>query len=175
MGRGYYLKCWRCGYEFRPNVGIGFLYPSEYLKNVESARKGEYGEKVKRFLEEYPDGALDCEHVVLQCKDCGALREGIDLTMYYRDDDTPLTTKGIFSVACSYPETSYVVPSELKEYKLYGKYDHRCDKCGGKMRVYRETGFYRKVRRAMLDDVPTPVPCPECGKEMRLDKVWMWD
>ncbi len=87
MGSGYSLKCRKCGYEFSANLGVGFMFPLAYQETMEAGKAGKLGKEVKRFLEEHPDGVMDCSSVILQCSECGALGCGPDLSMYVPGED----------------------------------------------------------------------------------------
>lgn len=129
MGTGISLRCRKCGYEFSANLGVGFMFPLLYQQVMDAAGKGEVRQKVQSFVEEHPDGALDCDSVVLQCTDCGNLSCGPDLTMYVPGNNTPTRSVGNWPAARRRERTSYVVPWDLDKYELFGYYDHRCGKC----------------------------------------------
>ena len=65
MGESVSYKCPKCGYSFIGPLGSGFLYPDVYFETVEKMKSGEFGEKAKQFFIDIPDGAVDCENVML--------------------------------------------------------------------------------------------------------------
>ena len=175
MGRGYSLQCRKCGYELSANLGVGFMFPLAFQEMTEAGKTGKLGEEVRQFLEEHPDGVLDCDTVILQCSECGALECGPDLTMYVPGEDTPPPSSGNWSVGCPHEGSSYVAPWDLDRYKLFGLYDHRCDKCKGKMKIIKEKEFEKLICGADFDQHPTKIHCPECREPLWLSDLIMWD
>ena len=175
MGRGYSLQCRKCGYKFSANLGVGFMFPRAYQQKMEAGKAGKLGKEVRTFLEEHPDGALDCNIVVLQCTECGALESAPDLSMYVPGEDSPAPSSGNWSVACPHEGTSYVAPWDLDSYKLVGLYDHKCRKCKGKMKIIKEKEFEKLIRGADFDNKPTKVLCPKCKEPLWLGEIMMWD
>lgn len=58
MGKGYKIKCEKCGYEKEYHLGIGMMFPSFEANVLKSIKKGEYGEKAKQnlhILDEYTE------------------------------------------------------------------------------------------------------------------------
>lgn len=175
MGRGYLLHCRKCGYEFSANLGVGFMFPRDYQQTMEAGKEGKLGKEVRQFLEEHPDGALDCNIVVLQCSECGKLESAPDLSMYVPGKDSPAPSSGNWSVAFPHEGTSCVAPWDLDRYTLVGLYDHRCKKCKGKMKIIKEDEFERLIRGADFDNHPTKMPCPKCKELLWLGEIMMWD
>ena len=66
MGQRYSLCCKKCGYTISVNLGVGFMFPRVYEETLENAKTGKLGRNVQQFLKDHPDGALDCELVLLQ-------------------------------------------------------------------------------------------------------------
>ena len=175
MGSGCSLKCRKCGYEFSANLGVGFMFPLAYQETMEAGKAGKLGKEVKRFLEEHPDGVMDCSSVILQCSECGALGCGPDLSMYVPGEETPPLSSGNWSVSFPHEGVSCVAPWHLERYKLFGLYDHRCKECKGKMKIIKEKEFEQLIRGADADHSPTKIPCPECREPLWLDEMLMWD
>lgn len=174
MGKGYSLNCRKCGYEFSANLGAGFMFPGVYRQTMEDGREGRLGKEVRQFLEEHPDGALDCGTVILQCAACGELESAPDLSMYVPGEDSPPPSSARWSVAFPYEGVSCVAPWNLDRYRLVRHYDHRCGRCGGKMKVINEEGFERYLRNDARKE-PTDLRCPDCGEPLYMGDVWMWD
>ena len=132
MGDGYIFRCSHCDYDFTAYLGVGMMYPAFCQSVMEKGRKGELGPKLQRFLEEHPDGAVDCENVVLRCTACGELDCGPSLNMYVpKEGYTPGPSEGPWSTAMSGEGMSYITPWDLKtHYLLKARYPHRCEKCG---------------------------------------------
>lgn len=175
MGRGIELECRKCRYSFGVNFGVGFLFPQAYQETMEAAKKGKLGKNVQAFLAEHPDGALDCDQVLLQCTSCGKLDRGVDLSMYVPKDKL-VVNEGRWSVSCSFEEASYVAPWELKEhYQLVQPYDHVCRKCGNKMQVIKEDDLIPEGQESEGKDTKVNVNCPKCHKPMVVGGYMMWD
>lgn len=175
MGRGYSLQCRKCGYEFSAYLGVGFLFPRAYQQTMEAGKAGKLGKEVREFLEELPDGVLDCNIVVLQCSECGALESAPDLSMYVPGGDSPAPSLDNRSGAFPHEGTSYVAPWDLERYTLVGLYDHRCRKCKGKMKIIKEDEFEQLIHEADFDSKPTRVLCPKCKEPLWLGEIMMWD
>ena len=82
MGQNLSLKCSCCDYEIGISLGVGFFFPMLYEETIKEIKEGKLGKTLYRFLEEHPDGAVDCERAVLQCETCGALKQGMNFSMY---------------------------------------------------------------------------------------------
>ena len=118
MGHGHIFRCKKCGYELKPHLGVGFLFPKVYQETIEAAKEGQYGKMVQEFLEEHPDGALNCDEVLLQCIECGDLQTGKDLSMYVPKQRTESKESGRWSVAFPFESATYVAPWDLEDYEL---------------------------------------------------------
>ena len=163
MGQGYEFKC-KCGYSFRPSLGVGFLFPTQYQKHRKSAQEGTLGKELKDFFSEHPDGAIDVENVVTKCEKCGRYTCVPNLSMYLPKTNEK-KQKGRWSTAIQAEGEEYVDPWELHEsYSLFARYQHTCESCGGKMDVIQED--------ALMKD---GITCPECGRSILCDNTIMWD
>jgi len=169
MGRGYECKCNKCGYSFGANLGVGFLFPMVYQKTVDAMKNGEYGEQGRKFFEEHPDGAVECDNVVARCTCCGKFGRVPNLTMYVpKKEYNPLNaeSKGIWSTAFPFEGADYVSWMDLeKYYDLYEKYDHRCPECGGSAEII---DFEKQLEARELK-------CPNCDGTMETTGILMWD
>ena len=173
MGTMLMCKCDKCGYTFEAAVGIGFLYPKVYSETVRKVKEGQFGEQGKEFFEAYPDGAISCERIVVQCNDCRQLICVPELTLYVpKEEYIPnKQNKEIpWSSAFSGKGYEYVAPTELHDhYQLFEEYDHRCPYCNGHTTVV--PGFTENVN----DIVDTHVCCPQCGSVMKINFSGWWD
>lgn len=166
MGQGRTVKCGNCGYEFTAMYGVGFLYPYEYKETIERGRKGELGRKVREFLEEHPDGALDISLTAMQCGSCGKLDNKMKLNMYLRREDAVEDEEnpGRWSVPVPAENVEYVIPWELgKKHRLHKRYQHVCSRCGGKMKYLKEGSCLQAL------------PCPKCHSVMNEVSFLHWD
>ena len=71
---------------FAANLGFGFLYPVAYCEAVTKMKEGNLGEQGKEFFEAFPDGAISCEYIVVQCNECGKLMNVPKLDLYVPKD-----------------------------------------------------------------------------------------
>lgn len=140
-----------------------------YKETVDAMKKGEYGEQGKKFFEEHPDGAVDCETAVARCSACGEYGHVPALTMYVpkKDyDSSKIELKGIWSVAFPFEGADYVSWSDLEEfYDVHEKYDHRCPECGG---VAEIVDFEKELEAGEL-------ACAMCDGKMEVTDLIMWD
>lgn len=65
MGREIGCKCKSCGYETGVSFGVGFRFPAVYAETVKKMKEGYLGEFSKKFFEDHPDGAVNCENIAL--------------------------------------------------------------------------------------------------------------
>ena len=177
MGTGYMLRCRKCGFDIKANLGVGFSFPKVYQRTIEDARAGEYGQTIQRFLQEYPDGALDVETVFLQCANCGTLKCGPDLSMYIRNSDVPRKEHGIWSVAAPFVDVDYVSPMELKRENTYILYapGHICEKCGKPMKSISQNEITKTKSESGATSGQTEIVCPGCRELLWIEGISMWD
>lgn len=173
MGLIFGCECKKCGYQFSSLVGVGFLYPKEYSDTIEKMKNGFFGNQGKEFWEAFPDGAISCERIVVQCKDCGSLMAVPELSMYIpKDSFNPSTVerKVPWSTAFSGAGYNYVSFSELENhYELFEMYDHRCSKCNSNTIIV--PGFTEN----MIDGIDRHVRCPGCGNILEIEIKGSWD
>ncbi len=175
MGCGYTFSCKKCGYKLNPWLGVGFLFPLTYRETIEAAKRGEFGETVQTFLEEHPNGALNCDEVLLQCTECGSLETAKDLSMYVPPDRAEPSKVGRWSVAFPADSDSCVAPWELENYVLIDRYEHKCMKCGAKMKTIDQKALGKRIGPSVSGESQTDIPCPECGEKLRYISTIMWD
>lgn len=170
MGVEFCFRCPNCGYYFSASLGIGgYIFPRFYSKVIEEMKKGKYGKTAQRFLENYPNGAVDCKHVVCICENCGALESRINMDMYIPKPGytQPQHEKG--TGAFPFEEASYVTNSDLEiNYNLYRHYLHRCPKCRRKMKVLSEKEFNQKKENNEFE-------CPNCKSKLEIAGLALWD
>ena len=141
MGSYYQFQCKKGKFALCANLGFGMMFPRVYESIMNSARQGELGEDVRKFLLEHPDGVLDVANVLAKCVDCGQYEIVHDLTMYLPKD---VAHKEKFSFGW-----------QLREYyELFSKYRHKCRHCGGDVEIFREEDFKRWRNK---------ITCPYCG------------
>ena len=134
MGKRLSFLCSKCGFTFESSIGIGMMFPVVYSETVSKMKAGIYGKQGNEFFKQFPDGAIDCENVILQCQKCRNLMKKKDLTMYVpKEKGNPTEEKKRrWSVAFPASDISYVSPMDLQEnYFEYQKYNHKCPECSG--------------------------------------------
>ena len=140
MGRGRRFYCEKCGYDFEEYCGVGYTYPMVVEDAKSEGKEGKLGPVVKEFFDRYPDGTLNCEMVGLICKECGTMKNDCKYTMYKPKEGIK-----------QFPP--YCMPDEFNRfYTVYKHYPHKCDECGGEMR--------------MLTAKAKP-KCPRCGELLK--------
>ena len=170
MGAEYGFRCPNCDYYFSASLGIGgYIFPRFYSEVIEGMKKGKYGKTAQRFLEDHPNGAVDCVSAVCICENCGALASVINMDMYIPKPGYTQPQHEIDAGNDPSEETSYVTKSDLEEnYNLYRHYLHRCPKCRRKMKVLGEKEFRQKMEEKEL-------VCPNCKSELEIAGLGMWD
>lgn len=149
------------------------LYPKVYCETVKKMKSGRFGAQGKEFFEAFPNGAISCEDIVVQCNNCGKLMNVQDLTLYVPKegfDSTKLDRKIPWSTGFTGKGYEYISLNELdKHYQMLEHYDHRCFDCNGHTSVV--TGF----KECMSDSIDRYVRCPECGSMMEINIIGDWD
>ena len=166
MGFGYILTCpnQECDYKTNLFCGVGMMFHKTYREVMDSARKGLISEKHTQFLKEHPDGAINTDTKIYQCKDCHHIFTEFALDMYIPryEDYNNLPEKGIWSSANPVEGENYVTPYDLSMYyKLCKRHTHHCPECGGKATVVNNINRIKKI-------------CPKCGSPL-LEETIMWD
>ncbi len=162
MGSGYKMICPKCGFDFYSSTGVGMMFPRVYAETVRKAKNGELGKEIQAFFMEHPDGAINAESVSLCCEKCGHLTNGRDLTMYVPKAGKPNKLEHRSgSTAKPSDAERYKSRFELEDYYVeYKKYSHKCDKCGGSMRIMEEGEEF---------------VCPECKVPLERGLQIVWD
>ena len=141
-------------------LGTGMLFPRLYTHTIKKIKKGKYGEEMKKFLEENPKGAINCNSEIVRCPKCGKLEEVLNLSMYVPRKNNKDT------------DNSYVSPWELRgKYKKVKEYKHICPKCSTVMKKvkikYNEFGEITGVEK---------LKCPKCDGVAEWDgEIGWWD
>lgn len=186
MGNGYSCKCNKCDYGFMASLGVGLMFPEVYEDTVKAMKSGEYGDQPKSFFQAHPDGAIDCDNVVVRCRSCGKYATEPRLDMYVPKEGKgagvaeatgnsegaagntePEASELRWSSACSGEDCDYVDPYDLTEnYKLFEHYQHKCESCGGDAEIVE--GFESKLDKGELK-------CPKCKDgviELKGELLW---
>ena len=175
MGHGQLFQCKKCGYELKAHLGVGFLFPKVYQETVEAAKTGQYGKTVQAFMEEHPDGVLNCDNVLLQCTECGELETEKDLSMYTPKPDVETKETGRWSVAFPFKGALYMAPWDLDKYDLVCHYKHLCKKCGAEMKTVTEEEMEKQFGKMFCGAQKTSFACPKCGEYLWNVGDIMWD
>lgn len=133
------------------SLGVCFSFPMLYKKIVEKAKSGDFGGRIKEFLNTFPEGKIDAETALYLCQGCGNMEVLPELSMYLPKGEAPkrFPFKG----------ESYVTHRDLeRDYALFEVYPHKCSKC---QRIYtlipRE-----KILSSKL------IKCPQCKVALEL-------
>ena len=163
MGEFREYCCPECReYSFGARFGVGMMFPHVHMETVSDMKSGKMGSEAQKFFAEHPDGAVNCEEVVMECEKCGKYDSRQALTMYVpKENYAHAKPEGIWSVAMPFGGADYVNSEELEEcYTKYAEYPHKCEDCGGDMRI-------------VADD--EALICPNCGHELEEFAIGNWD
>lgn len=182
MGDGRKYICKKCGYRLDATWGCGFMFPKVYAETKEKMLSGELGAEAKSFLEEHPDGAVDCEWTLAQCTECGQYETVMDLTMYIPKEGyvKKADPDRKWSTAAPFKGADYVTWRNLREnYTVYKKYPHECSNCKGKMRllpldIYDANAKNYFDAQKMNEEV-NHLRCPVCGEILSVSSIYNWD
>ena len=159
MGTFMEFKCKKCEYKVSASFGVGFLFPQVYEETIQATKNGELGEKIQKFLQENPDGAIDASNVLSVCYNCGNAEIVKRLSMYLPKENISRIeddSNRRWSVGMPFYGAKYVDPFDLKkDYKFVLKYPHRCKNCGNKVKIFNE----KNVKE---------MKCPKCDSIMEL-------
>lgn len=64
------------------SLGVCFSFPMLYKKIVEKAKSGDFGGRIKEFLNTFPEGKIDAETALYLCQGCGNMEVLPELSMY---------------------------------------------------------------------------------------------
>lgn len=151
--------CRKCKYEVIHFMGHGAFFENEYEETLEDARKGVLGPELKKFLEEYPNGAIDVEGSIGRCMNCGEYQTVQNLSMYLPPEGVD-PNEDLYSERMLIPDLSKEVQPHLpcfdrdelqRNFRFHANYPHKCKKCGGDL---------------MLLDDSTVLVCPKCRIKM---------
>lgn len=168
-----------CKYEFGALIGMGYFYPTDYIKTKEKMVSGKLGIEPKKFFEEHPEGVINAEETIKKCPECNQLYKLPDLSMYLRKKPlldcekefaTPMDFKEhleafqpddeYFHKAFGTEESDEEEDKECREseYELYKLYNHRCKKCNKQLEVVKSKELWHSLLK-----------CPLCGDNLHQD------
>lgn len=71
MGTFHQFYCSKCGYQLNFCLGYGgFSSYKNYNEIFSSAKNGKFGEEIRKFLQENPDGKIDNSKILIYCQKC---------------------------------------------------------------------------------------------------------
>ena len=150
MGLGYSFKCSKCSKKYEILPGIGMLFPQVYEDTVAKLKNGRFGKAWKELYENTENVAIDAEKRVYLCPSCGYWKNEPGLSLYVADNKRAISD---VKNGCPvfYGEDSLpAMMGNMPQYHLLKEYEHKCKKCGGKM-------------KAVDDDEMLTLSCPKCG------------
>ena len=95
--------------------------------------------------------------------------------MYVPPEEVEPSEVGQRSASSSLESASCVVPWKLGDYVLIDQYEHKCMRCGAKMKTIDEESLGKRIGRPVSGESQTDIPCPECGEKLRNITTIMWD
>ena len=157
-------------------LGSFFCYPQIYNDFINAARQADGEEPFRQFLAEHPDGAVDLDLVAICCPVCHNVTSEPDYTMYLPVDDSVKPHNGNDWTVCAdfEDDCEYVSPSDLwnpELYKLYAKYEHKCENCGSRMEIIKQRDFIALRHKCLAENIPSPFRCVKCGKDLWFTKT----
>ena len=160
MGEYYGIECPNCSFKFKAAYGSGFLFSKIYENTLAEMKKGAFGERAKIFFQENPNGAIDCEKTLLQCRHCGTLENRKSLDMYIPKTDYKQAEDS------TYETRRYLKQNYILKHSFY----HRCCKCGKRMRKINEQNLMKIIDKGDLK-------CPVCKSSLKINfgDCWTWD
>lgn len=78
--------------------------------------------KAKKFFETFPNGAITCKNIVVQCKDCKNLMTVPELALYIPKegyDPAKMNRNISWTIGFSAKEYDYIAPNELKKIMIF--------------------------------------------------------
>ena len=148
MGFGLSFDCSNCDYTVRYFYNVGKIRPNagflDDMKNVDD---------VRWFIERFPDGYVVYDQVVKRCKNCGALKNEMDLSMYL--PNTPVRRVRDFT----HSDRHFIDlrTAESMSLKKYKDHDFVCEQCGHtEMELIDMDQLENMAKNGQLR-------CPHCG------------
>ena len=163
MGMGYSITCTnpRCSYSASLYSGRGFRFPAVYNETLQKAKDGLISETHTQFFREHPDGAVNAEDKIYECRECAHLFSEQSLDMYV-PKETDIPSKRKQSVSFPAEGAEYVTAGELfHRYRLFRRHPHFCPNCRGKAKIRRK-----------IEQITEK--CPLCGSALQAG-LMLWD
>ncbi len=155
MGVIYEFKCSRCGYELEAWLGSGMLSGTITNANKHKYSKGKFGEDIRAFFDEHPDGILSSGgSYVFKCVECGELSCATEYAIFLPKDDKTLPPAP--------PHTIFLFP-QCPNHRPYKNFVRHYEKCGGKLAPVHDEWS------------ETPLECPRCHGTLWKEFAGVWD
>ena len=159
MGSGIHFICNDCGRVYECSTGIGFAFPKQYKKLLDSVKKGKYGKEWKELVLNTRNIAIDAKTRLFICDKCSKWKTEEGLSLYVTKEGNQTEENREFD----YSNASYVTDFDLENYyTLLKEYDHICPKC-------------KNIMRLGLEDEEDDLPCPKCGGKNYSIEYISWD
>ncbi len=168
MGKGYTAKCMHCNYSEEFNLGVGFAYPYAYEENLKAVKEGRHGKRLKKFMQENPNGAIDPTIVLAHCPKCNRIETVPALSAYLpiQGYDPSKRERRRWSTVMPCYDVDYISPSDLhSNYSLVIQHEHHCSKCRTKVEIITEDVQIEKLE----------IQCPQCGGHLTVKQDRFWD
>ena len=165
MGTQYMVHCPQCGYDATLTLGVGFVYPEDFAELQENGKCGKFGNEVKDFFVEHPDGVIDSELVIAKCDNCSEYYSAPLIQMYVPKQSRTLREiiDTIMSAAMPFRKPQIVSTLDLENYRLYKTFLSPCEQCGESMKMFLEKNIGK-------------LACPHCGNRFLIPEIYaLWD
>lgn len=145
----YTLQCERCHREYEARFNLSAMAEMDYELTMQKALGGDFGMEIAETVKKHPEYVISCEPFLYYCQNCGNWHSDYQLSLYEPVNE---------NIRYHYDSLN-----ENDEFKLVGKYEHVCEKCGSMMEEHDEYSF-RKM----------DLKCP-CCKGHLVDDSMMYD
>ena len=151
MGKVIRYRHKGCGFSYDFKEGVGFRLAAKEYKARTHMRNGDWGEKWKLLIEQYPDGTATYAKTLFYCEECNEYCTVPQIIFYIPKADS----------SYQYDESDYVPDEILLDcFQVLEKENISCPKCN---REIKEMENLKKV------------PCLKCGQISEWKVVGHWD
>lgn len=140
-----------CGFSYDFKEGVGFRLAAREFKARTHMRNGDWGDRWKTLIEQYPAGTATYRKTLFYCEECKEYITEPQIVFYIPKEGSNY----------EYDETDYVPDDKLEElFQVLEKEVILCPKC--------------KKEAQKIDNLKK-VPCLKCGQISEWKVVGHWD